>query len=214
MLGTVGEPINPEAWIWYRSKIGGDRCPIVDTWWQTETGAIMIAPMPGVVPTKPGSATRPLPGIIVDVVDRQGKSVGANQGGFLVVKKPWPAMMRTVYGDPERYVRQYWNKWGPGAYVTGDGAKRDADGYFWLLGRVDDVKGYHDITRYPEARLIPGLVLFRWDAPLFFANAELFRKRVLDAVANAPPPVRWVVVAAEPVNARVHARTSSQRRSA
>ena len=138
LLGTVGEPINPEAWIWYRKHIGSDRCPIVDTWWQTETGTMMIAPVPGAVPTKPGSATRPLPGIIADVVDRSGKSVGVNEGGFLVIKRPWPSMMRTIYGDPERFKRQYWSDI-EGVYFTGDGARRDADGYFWIMGRIDDV---------------------------------------------------------------------------
>ena len=138
LLGTVGEPINPEAWIWYRKHIGGDRCPIVDTWWQTETGTIMIAPLPGAVPAKPGSATRPLPGIIADVVDRSGKTVGVNEGGFLVLKQPWPSMMRTIYGDPERFRKQYWSDI-KGVYFTGDGARRDADGYFWIMGRIDDV---------------------------------------------------------------------------
>jgi acetyl-CoA synthetase len=138
LLGTVGEPINPEAWIWYRKHIGGDRCPIVDTWWQTETGTIMIAPVPGAVPAKPGSATRPLPGIIADVVDRSGKTVGVNEGGFLVLKQPWPSMMRTIYGDPERFKKQYWSDI-EGVYFTGDGARRDADGYFWIMGRIDDV---------------------------------------------------------------------------
>src|SRR5262245_17641023 len=138
LLGTVGEPINPEAWMWYRKNIGHDRCPIVDTWWQTETGAIMIAPVPGAVPTKPGSGTRPLPGIVMDVVDRQGNSVGENQGGFLVIKQPWPSMLRTIYGDPERYKKQYWSEI-KGMYFTGDGARRDEDGYFWIMGRIDDV---------------------------------------------------------------------------
>ncbi len=138
LLGTVGEPINPEAWMWYRKHIGGDRCPIVDTWWQTETGTIMIAPVPGAVPAKPGSATRPLPGIIADVVDRSGKTVGVNEGGFLVLRQPWPSMMRTIYGDPERFRKQYWSDI-EGVYFTGDGARRDADGYFWIMGRIDDV---------------------------------------------------------------------------
>lgn len=138
LLGTVGEPINPEAWMWYRKNIGHDRCPIVDTWWQTETGAIMISPVPGALPAKPGSATRPMPGIIVDVVDRSGQSVGANQGGFLVIKHPWPSMIRTIYGDPERYKKQYWSEI-DGVYFTGDGARRDEDGYFWIMGRIDDV---------------------------------------------------------------------------
>ncbi|HEV3162869.1 MAG TPA: acetate--CoA ligase [Isosphaeraceae bacterium] len=138
LLGTVGEPINPEAWIWYHRVIGGGRCPIVDTWWQTETGAIMISPLPGATPTRPGSATRPLPGIVPDVVTRDGKSVGPNQGGFLVIKQPWPAMLRTIYGDDDRYRQQYWSEV-PGAYFTGDGARRDEDGNYWIMGRVDDV---------------------------------------------------------------------------
>jgi len=138
LLGTVGEPINPEAWIWYRRVIGGDRCPIVDTWWQTETGGILIAPVPGAVATKPGSATRPLPGVAADVVTHDGKSVGANQGGLLVIKRPWPGMLRTVYRDPERYKQQYFSQI-DGFYFTGDGARRDQDGYFWIMGRVDDV---------------------------------------------------------------------------
>jgi acetyl-CoA synthetase len=138
LLGTVGEPINPEAWIWYRRVIGGDRCPIVDTWWQTETGGIMIAPVPGAIATKPGSATRPLPGVAVEVVTHDGKSVGANQGGLLVIKRPWPGMLRTVFRDPERYQQQYFSQI-DGVYFTGDGARRDEDGYFWIMGRVDDV---------------------------------------------------------------------------
>ena len=138
LLGTVGEPINPEAWMWYHEKIGGGRCPIVDTWWQTETGGIMISPLPGATPTKPGSGTLPLPGIVPDVVDRAGNSVGANQGGLLVVRKPWPGMLRTIHGDPDRYVAQYWTEI-PGNYFTGDGARRDEDGYFWVMGRIDDV---------------------------------------------------------------------------
>jgi acetyl-CoA synthetase len=138
LLGTVGEPINPEAWIWYHEEIGKQRCPIVDTWWQTETGGILISPLPGVTPTKPGSATQPFPGIVADVVTREGKPVEANQGGYLVIKRPWPGMLRTIYGDPDRYVQQYWSHI-PGVYFTGDGARRDADGYFWVMGRVDDV---------------------------------------------------------------------------
>ena len=156
LLGTVGEPINPEAWMWYRKNIGGDRCPIVDTWWQTETGSIMISPVPGAVPTKPGSATRPLPGIVADVVDRQGNPVGTNQGGFLVLKRPWPSMMRTIYGDPERYKRQYWSDI-PGVYFTGDGARRDEDGYFWIMGRIDDVmnvSGHRIGTMEVESALV------------------------------------------------------------
>ncbi len=138
LLGSVGEPINPEAWIWYHEEIGKSRCPIVDTWWQTETGGILIAPIPGVTPTKPGSASRPLPGIAAEVVTRDGKPVGVNQGGYLVIRRPWPGMLRTVYGDPDRYVQQYWSQI-PGAYFTGDGARCDQDGYFWIMGRVDDV---------------------------------------------------------------------------
>jgi len=156
VLGTVGEPINPEAWIWYRKHIGHDRCPIVDTWWQTETGAIMISPVPGAIPTKPGSATRPLPGIVADVVDRHGNSVGANQGGFLVIKRPWPSMLRTIYGDPERYKKQYWSEI-PGMYFTGDGARRDEDGYFWIMGRIDDVinvSGHRIGTMEVESSLV------------------------------------------------------------
>jgi acetyl-CoA synthetase len=156
LLGTVGEPINPEAWMWYREHIGGNRCPIVDTWWQTETGTMMIAPVPGAVAAKPGSATRPLPGIIADVVDRSGKSVGVNEGGFLVVKKPWPSMMRTIYGDPERFKRQYWTDI-EGMYFTGDGARRDEDGYFWIMGRIDDVinvSGHRIGTMEVESALV------------------------------------------------------------
>jgi acetyl-CoA synthetase len=138
LLGSVGEPINPEAWIWYYKFIGGARCPVVDTWWQTETGAIMITPLPGVTTLKPGSATRPFPGISAELRTERGDKVEVG-GGLLALTRPWPSMLRGIYGDPERYVRQYWNKWGSGVYVTGDGAKRDADGYYWLLGRVDDV---------------------------------------------------------------------------
>jgi acetyl-CoA synthetase len=138
LLGTVGEPINPEAWMWYHEHIGHSRCPIVDTWWQTETGMIMITPLPGMTTLKPGSATRPFPGVVADILDEQGNSVPANSGGNLVIKRPWPAMSRTIWGDPDRYVAVYWSKY-PGIYLTGDGARRDEDGYFWLLGRVDDV---------------------------------------------------------------------------
>jgi acetyl-CoA synthetase len=138
LLGTVGEPINPEAWMWYRENIGRGRCPIVDTWWQTETGMIMIAPLPGATATKPGSATRPLPGVIADVVTREGEPVPPGGGGFLVLKQPWPSMLRTIYGDPKRYEDQYWSQI-PGMYFTGDGARKDEDGYFWIMGRIDDV---------------------------------------------------------------------------
>ncbi|NVJ25897.1 acetate--CoA ligase [Myxococcus sp. AM011] len=138
LLGSVGEPINPEAWMWYRDVIGGGRCPVVDTWWQTETGSIMISPLPGATPTKPGSATLPLPGIHAQILDREGNVVPKGQGGLLFVTQPWPSMLRTVYGDPDRYVRTYFSEL-PGKYFTGDGARTDADGYFWLMGRVDDV---------------------------------------------------------------------------
>ena len=138
LLGTVGEPINPEAWMWYWEHIGGGRCPVVDTWWQTETGMILITPLPGITTLKPGSATRPFPGIDAEVVDEKGQPVGPGSGGYLVLKKPWPAMLRTIYGDPDRYVQQYWSKY-PDIYFTADGSRRDEDGYFWLLGRVDDV---------------------------------------------------------------------------
>lgn len=143
LLGTVGEPINPEAWMWYREVIGNGNCPIVDTWWQTETGGFMITPLPGAISTKPGSATRPFPGILADVVDLEGNPVAANEGGYLVIKHPWPSMMRTVYGNDERYRRTYWEhippKDGQYLYFAGDGARKDEDGYFWVMGRVDDV---------------------------------------------------------------------------
>ena len=138
LLGSVGEPINPEAWMWYHRVIGKERCPIVDTWWQTETGGIMIAPLPGATSTKPGSATLPLPGVVPEIRSRDGKPLAANQGGYLVITKPWPGMLRTVWGDPDRYVQQYWSQQ-PGVYFTGDGARRDLDGYYWVMGRIDDV---------------------------------------------------------------------------
>jgi len=138
LLGTVGEPINPEAWMWYQRNIGKGRCPIVDTWWQTETGGILITPLPGATPTKPGTATRPFFGIVPDVVDRAGNPVPANTGGYLVIREPWPAMLRTIWGDDERYRRQYWSEI-EGLYFSGDGARKDKDGYYWIMGRVDDV---------------------------------------------------------------------------
>jgi acetyl-CoA synthetase len=156
LLGTVGEPINPEAWMWYYEHIGRKRCPIVDTWWQTETGMILIAPLPGAVPTKPGSATLPLPGVLADIVDRQGRSMPPNQGGLLVIRQPWPAMLRTIYGDDERYRQQYWNQI-PHCYFTADGARRDEDGYFWIMGRVDDVlnvSGHRLSTMEIESALV------------------------------------------------------------
>jgi acetyl-CoA synthetase len=156
LLGSVGEPINPEAWMWYHTVIGGERCPIVDTWWQTETGCIMITPLPGAVTTKPGSATRPFPGHGADVVDDQGNSVPLGGGGYLVLTRPWPGMLRTLYRDPDRYVETYWSQV-PGKYFAGDGCKRDADGYFWLLGRVDDVMnvaGHRLSTTEVESALV------------------------------------------------------------
>ncbi len=140
LLGTVGEPINPEAWMWYRRVIGKDNCPIVDTWWQTETGAIMITPLPGVTTTKPGSCTHPLPGIFADIVDQDGNTVSdPDKGGFLVIRKPWPGMLRTIWGDNQRYLDTYWEKFDRRFYVAGDSARRDKDGYFWIMGRIDDV---------------------------------------------------------------------------
>ena len=156
LLGTVGEPINPEAWMWYKEHIGDESCPIVDTWWQTETGGIMISPLPGVTATKPGSATTPMPGIAADIVDDDGESVGIPGGGFLVLTQPWPHMARTIWGDDQRYVDTYWSRF-PGKYFPGDGAKRDADGYFWLLGRVDDVmliSGHNISTMEVESALV------------------------------------------------------------
>jgi acetyl-CoA synthetase len=156
LLGSVGEPINPEAWVWYQTNIGGGRCPVVDTWWQTETGMIMITPLPGAIATKPGSATFPFPGVDADIVDNDGNSVGIPGGGYLVLNKPWPAMLRGIYGDPERYRETYWSRF-EGKYFAGDGAKRDEDGYFWLLGRVDDVmniSGHRISTTEVESALV------------------------------------------------------------
>ncbi len=156
VLGSVGEPINPEAWMWYRKNIGHDRCPIVDTWWQTETGAIMISPLPGVTATKPGSAMRPLPGIAAEVVDKNAVPVPDGDGGYLVLTQPWPSMLRGIWGDDERYKDTYWSRW-PGVYFAGDGAKKDEDGDIWLLGRVDDVmlvSGHNISTTEVESALV------------------------------------------------------------
>jgi acetyl-CoA synthetase len=156
LIGSVGEPINPEAWMWYRHNIGGDRCPIVDTWWQTETGAIMISPLPGVTATKPGSAMRPLPGITADVVDDTGASVPPGGGGFLAIRDPWPSMLRTIWGDDQRFIDTYWSRF-EGLYFPGDGSKRDEDGDLWLLGRVDDVmlvSGHNISTTEVESALV------------------------------------------------------------
>jgi acetyl-CoA synthetase len=139
LLGTVGEGINPEAWIWYHRKIGGERCPIVDTWWQTETGGIMMSPLPGATPTKPGSCTKPLPGVFPIILDAQRNPVTTpNQGGWLCIEKPWPGMLRGIWGDDDRYIEQYWSR-APGMYLTGDNARVDDDGYYWIMGRIDDV---------------------------------------------------------------------------
>jgi acetyl-CoA synthetase len=156
LLGSVGEPINPEAWIWYRRVIGGDRTPVVDTWWQTETGAIMISPLPGVTAAKPGAAQTPLPGISADVVDDTGTPVPDGHGGYLVLTEPWPAMLRTIWGDDQRFVDTYWSRF-EGKYFAGDGAKKDADGDVWLLGRVDDVmnvSGHRISTTEVESALV------------------------------------------------------------
>ena len=158
LLGTVGESINPEAWMWYHRVIGGERCPVVDTWWQTETGSIMITPLPGMTITKPGSATKPFFGVDAAVVDAKGREVGVNQGGYLVVRKPWPSMLRGIWGDRERFVETYWSKFAEqGYYFTGDGARRDEDGYFWIMGRVDDVinvSGHRLSTMEVESALV------------------------------------------------------------
>jgi acetyl-CoA synthetase len=157
LIGTVGEPINPEAWIWYHAHIGRERCPIVDTWWQTETGAIMISPLPGITTTKPGSATRPLPGIEAEIVNERREAVPLGSGGYLVIKSPWPSMLRTVWGDDARYVAQYFSKFDEKTYFTGDGAKWDEDGYFWIIGRVDDVinvSGHRIGTMEVESALV------------------------------------------------------------
>ena len=156
LLGTVGEPINPEAWMWYRDLIGHNRCPIVDTWWQTETGAIMISPIPGAIATKPGSATKPFFGVVPEIVTMEGKPVPLGSGGYLVIRQPWPSMLRTIYGDPDRYVQQYWSQI-PGTYFTGDGARKDKDGDFWIMGRVDDVlnvSGHRLSTMEVESALV------------------------------------------------------------
>ncbi len=156
LLGTVGEPINPEAWVWYHKYIGGGKCPVVDTWWQTETGMIMLTPLPGITDLKPGSCTVPFPGVKVDVVDKEGNPVPLGSGGYLAIKEPWPAMLRNVYGDPERFQKTYFDNW-PGVYFPGDGAKWDEDGYFWVLGRVDDVinvSGHRIGTMEVESALV------------------------------------------------------------
>jgi acetyl-CoA synthetase len=156
LLGSVGEPINPEAWVWYHEHIGGGRCPIVDTWWQTETGMVMITPLPGVTTLKPGSATKPFPGVEAAVYDEAGNEVGPGGGGYLVLRRPWPSMTRGIFGDPERFEQTYWSRY-PGVYFAGDGARIDEDGDFWLLGRVDDVmnvSGHRISTIEVESALV------------------------------------------------------------
>src|SRR5690606_33391847 len=157
LLGSVGEPINPEAWRWYHRVIGREECPIMDTWWQTETGGFMITPLPS-MPLKPGSATLAFPGVEVDVVDEDGNSVPTNEEGYLVIKNPWPAMLRTIYGDPDRYVEQYWGRYADqGWYLPGDSARKDEDGYIWVIGRIDDVikvSGYRLGTAEVESALV------------------------------------------------------------
>jgi acetyl-CoA synthetase len=156
LLGSVGEPINPEAWMWYHRTIGGERCPIVDTWWQTETGAIMLSPLPGVTTTKPGSCTLPLPGVVPDIVSKDGQSLPKNSGGLLVLRQPWPSMLRTLWGDHDRFIQTYFTEI-PGCYFAGDGARRDEDGYFWVMGRVDDVlnvAGHRLSTMEVESALV------------------------------------------------------------
>jgi acetyl-CoA synthetase len=156
LLGSVGEPINPEAWMWYHDVIGGGRCPVVDTWWQTETGAIMITPLPGITTLKPGSATKPFPGISVDIVNDEGETVPFGGGGYLVIKGPWPSMLRGIWGDPERYKSTYWGKFGH-MYLAGDGCNRDSDGDYWFMGRIDDVmniSGHRISTTEVESALV------------------------------------------------------------
>jgi acetyl-CoA synthetase len=224
LIGSVGEPINPEAWMWYREHIGGNRCPIVDTWWQTETGAIMISPLPGVTSTKPGSAMTPLPGIVADVVDDTGRSVPPGGGGFLVLREPWPAMLRTIWGDDERYVDTYWSRF-EGMYFAGDGAKRDADGHLWLLGRVDDVmlvSGHNISTTEVESALVShpkvaeaavvgatdpttgqaivAFTILRGGVPEDEATGEALARELRDHVAHTLGPIakpRQILVVAE-----------------
>jgi acetyl-CoA synthetase len=173
LLGSVGEPINPEAWMWYREVVGGNKCPIVDTWWQTETGAIMISPLPGVTATKPGSAMRTLPGISAKVVDDEAKDVGNGGGGYLVLDKPWPSMLRGIWREPQRYKDTYWSRF-DGLYFAGDGAKLDDDGALWLLGRVDDVmnvSGHRISTTEVESALVSHHAIA--EAAVVGANDEL-----------------------------------------
>ena len=193
ILGSVGEPINPEAWEWYHEVVGGSRCEIVDTWWQTETGSIMISPIPGVNKTKPGSAQTPLPGIVIGIVDESGKSVEKNEAGYLTIDEPWPSMLRGIWGDPERFKETYWSKF-PGKYFAGDGARFDEDGDIWLLGRIDDVikvSGH----RLSTAEIESALVEHRWvaEAAVVGAKDEITEQAVVafvilrqDEIDDAP----------------------------
>jgi acetyl-CoA synthetase len=197
LLGSVGEPINPEAWMWYRKHIGGERCPIVDTWWQTETGSIMLSPLPGCVPTKPGSCTLPFFGVDVAVVDGDGREVGPNEGGFLVVRRPWPSMLRGIWGNHERFVAAYWERF-PGHYFPGDGARRDEDGYIWIMGRVDDVlnvSGHRLSTMEIESALVshPAVV----EAAVVARPDELTGEAICAFVTPAPGVVPGDELAAE-----------------
>jgi len=179
LLGSVGEPINPEAWVWYREHVGGDRTPVVDTWWQTETGMIMITPLPGITRLKPGSATLPFPGIAAENRDKTGKKVERG-GGLLTLTRPWPAMLRGIYGDPDRFVKQYWSQWQDGSYFTGDGARLDEDGYYWLLGRVDDVmnvSGHRISTTEVESAFV--------DHPMVAESAVVSKKDEITGEAIA-----------------------------
>jgi acetyl-CoA synthetase len=222
VLGSVGESINPEAWIWYRRVIGGDRTPIVDTWWQTETGAMMISPLPGVTHTKPGSAQHPLPGIAATVVDDDGNEVPNGSGGYLVLTAPWPAMARTIWGDDQRYIDTYWSRF-PGRYFAGDGAKKDSDGDIWLLGRVDDVmlvSGHNISTTEVESALVShptvaeaavvgatdattgqaivAFVILRGDAREHPGLAATLREHVAHTLGPIAKPRRILVVAELP----------------
>ncbi len=199
LLGTVGEPINPEAWIWYRTHIGADRLPVVDTWWQTETGMILITPLPGLTTLKPGSATRPFPGVDADVVDDKGNPVPPEAGGYLVIRRPYPAMLRGIYGDPERYKQFYWSRF-PGLYFTGDGARKDADGYFWLLGRVDDVINVagHRIGTMEVESALAAFVTLKEGTPADGKVVEELRTHVADKIGAIAKPDRILFTAELP----------------
>jgi acetyl-CoA synthetase len=224
VIGSVGEPINPEAYIWYREHIGGNKAPVVDTWWQTETGMHMISPLPGVTAGKPGAAMKAIPGVSVDVVDDAGKSVPNGSGGYLIIDKPWPSMLRTLWGDDERFKETYWSRW-PGVYFAGDGAKKDEDGDIWLLGRVDDVmnvSGHRLSTMEIESALVShpkvaeaavvgatddttgqavcAFVILRGDAGYDESQSEAVIKELRDHVAKEIGPIakpRQILVVSE-----------------